>query len=295
MRPAVTLALSMALAALPAGASAGQGPEPGVREFVDLWVVDVELSRSGANPGDPVTATALVANVGGKAAAGFTVRFYASQGSTLEPVSAHDLGGLAPNASVEVQSEPWLANNGVYQGNLEAQRHDLWAIASLHPPDVESNTENNQASRSLAVAPERLVAVEPDGEARGFLAVSGRGPATGAIAVSGAGAASAATLSASALGSSRAIFHAASVLGDARACHNLPAPPTSCPAVSVFGDARSTSYVAVSVTGDAASCHGLGDGCVAVSGTGHADGDRAVSGCDALSRLGVTLACVDPL
>lgn len=135
------------------------------------------------------------------------------------------------------------------------------------------------------------VAVTPDGDATGLLAVSGEGDATTRClfvclpAASLLGdASSQSALAASGLGDAQAggecmrdlpvpLCIAASGGGDATSCPGF----TECIAASGAGDA--TGFVAVSLLGDSTNPTGRG---AAVSGTGEADGDVEVSGCETI-------------
>lgn len=62
----------------------------------------------------------------------------------------------------------------------------------------------------------------------------------------------------------------------------------------VLGTDIQLGALAVSGTGNATSCKG-NDLCIAASGTGHAGGETAVSGCDTFAAYGRDEACEDPL
>lgn len=185
----------------------------------------------------------------------------------------------------------------------------------------------------VAVAPDgdaeaTLVAVALDGDASGVVAVAPQGDARGDVTVSGMGdadtfdGASGGVAAVSALGNAHATFLALSATGnattiagpavagtgDADACHppdlywgEIPAcvavsgtgNASGFSALSLFGTARSSSFLALSGTGDAGA-NEWGPPLVAASGTGDAHGTIAVGGCRTLVALGEGGACDEP-
>lgn len=160
-----------------------------------------------------------------------------------------------------------------------------------------------------------FVQVNPDGDAKAFIAVSVYGNATGddlpivgscvgcpdpgvAVSVFGkAGGRTTLALSGFGNASCRAPCAAVSLFGNTTACH-LEANP--CVVASGTGDADVQCIslcAAVSGTGNAQCENAFPElvPCVAVSATGHASGGVAVGGCDALTALGRPELCGSPV
>lgn len=226
----------------------------------DLVVTDVAWSPDPVRMGDLVRVRATVANTGVADAGPFNVSV---RGQLV------GVGGLAAGASVEVAApEPFLASSS----------ETVWADADWNNDVRESDEANNDRGEAMAVASAPLASASADGDAYGFVAVSGTGRAQGVVAVSGTGNAQGTLAAVSGAGDAYARYAAVSGTGTPHACVSW----SLCVVAAVAGDAvcpDGRTCVAASVLGDVEGSVPLGVGgtcngvrCVAVEPASGAEG-----------------------
>lgn len=114
-------------------------PPPGVLGGPDLVVSDLRLEPAAPRIGDSVVFTATVHNQGDNATGNFSVGFRLDRNLSLGDPRVEE---LAANASVDVQSDAWVATEG---------NHTIRAIADVFDDVLESNELNNERSKSFVV------------------------------------------------------------------------------------------------------------------------------------------------
>lgn len=164
------------------------------------------------------------------------------------------------------------------------------ARSEAHAVSVMSSSQGEVSATSALAPADAFVAVSGTDAASGIVVASGTGTTAGLVSVSGtgwAGGGAAGCWTFVCSDGATAVAVSGTNVAHARGWCLL----VGCfggIAVSGTGDALG-GPVAVSLTEDAT-------GAIAVSGTGHAHGwsGSSYSGCDTLSRQGITAACIDP-